>query len=63
MRRAELACCHSEEDAGFRERTWGNRKDLLLEWTKCCTEIAYLPQKLWITAKPEQCQNCTGLDS
>ena len=47
----------------FRERTWGNRKDLLPEWSKCRTDIPCLPQKPWITARSVHCQSCTGLDS
>ena len=51
MRAVYVAFCHSEEDAIFRERTWGNRKDLLLEWTKYRIDIACLPQKPWIMAR------------
>ena len=52
MRAAYDAFCHSEEDTSFRARTWGDRKDLLPERTKCRTDIACSPQKPWIAAKP-----------
>ena len=63
MRAVYDAFCHSEEDPAFRERTWENRTDLLPDWTKCRTDIAYLPQKLCIRApgnsaqaRPVHCQ-------
>ena len=59
----KVTSCRYIEDAAFRERTWGNLKDLLHEWTKCRTDIACLLQKPWIMARPKHSQSCTGHDS
>ena len=45
MQAAYIVFYHSEKDAALRDKTWGNRKDLLPEWAKCQTNIACLLQK------------------